>query len=97
MRTNCRLMSRITDLNNLKAAWKHVYGKDAAGGIDNQSVQDFAKDLEKNLKELKEDLLDGSYVPRPLKSIKIDKPNKPGEKRELSRMYPPPYSLFCHQ
>ena len=84
MRTNYRLMSRITDLNNLKAAWKHVYGKDAAGGIDNQSVQDFAKDLEKNLKELKEDLLDGSYVPRPLKSIKIDKPNKPGEKRELS-------------
>ena len=82
MNTNYRQLARIVDLNNLKFAWKRIYRKDSAGGLDRKSVQDFAQNLESELKSLRDDILGERYTPTPLLQIKVDK-NKPGQKRNL--------------
>ncbi len=82
MKTNYKQLDRIVDLNNLKFAWKRIYRKDSAGGLDQKSVQDFAQNLENELKTLRDDILEERYTPTPLLQIKVDK-NKPGQKRKL--------------
>lgn len=82
MKTNFRQLSQIADLNNLKAAWEKIYKRDSAAGLDRKTVQDFANDLENELKYLRDEILEEKYTPTPLLQIKIDK-NKPGEKRKL--------------
>lgn len=44
-------------------------------GIDEISYFDFEKNLSSNIKKLQKDLLDFSYLPEPIKAIKIPKPN----------------------
>ncbi len=84
MKTNFQQRSRITDLNNLKTAWKKIYKKDSSAGQDRQSVQSFADNLENELKSLRREIMEGAYRPRPLLQIHIDKAqNKPDQKRTL--------------
>lgn len=44
-------------------------------GLDEIGFKEFEKDLSKNLVQIKEDVLQGYYVPEPLKKIEIDKPD----------------------
>lgn len=83
METNFRQLARITDPENLRQAWKRVRAKKSAGGFDGESVDHFAARADAELGRLREELLAGTYVPRPLFEIQIPKPNKPGEKRPL--------------
>ncbi len=83
METNYRQLARITDPENLLDAWKRVRTKKAAGGLDGKSVEDFERDVEKELQALREEIIAGRYVPEPLLQIQIPKSNKPGEKRSL--------------
>lgn len=78
-----RLLPRIAAPDNLAAAWERVRLKRAAGGIDRQSVGDFAADENRLLDELRSELLGGHYVPHPTQSISIPKEHKPGEHRTL--------------
>ncbi|NIO00339.1 MAG: group II intron reverse transcriptase/maturase [Anaerolineae bacterium] len=76
------LIDKLYRPRTLKAAWIQVKAKKGAGGSDHQSIQDFASRLEENLKRLEEELCGGSYQPRPIRRVYIDKPGS-NEKRPL--------------
>lgn len=70
------LIDKISDINNLKLAWKYVKGKKKAGGIDRQSLADFGKNSDTNLQQLSSQLKKSQYVPEPSLIYKIPKSHK---------------------
>ncbi len=67
--------------NDLQTAWQQIKSKQSAGGIDKQSIKDFAKNETANLQRIERKLKDQTYLPEAYLQIKIDK-NKT-EKRIL--------------
>jgi len=65
-------------------AWLRVKHKKAAGGIDLVTVEEFGKDLSKNLEQLRRSLQNKTYTPEPLDRIHAPKVNGSGETRPLS-------------
>jgi len=76
------LIDKLYRPRTLKAAWNQVKANKGAGGSDHQSVQDFDSKMEENLQRLEEELRGGSYQPRPIRRVYIDKPGS-SEKRPL--------------
>ncbi len=68
------LIDKIHRLDTLFVAWKQVRQKGKAVGSDHQSLEHFEKSLETNLPKLAEELRTGTYRPRPIRRIYIDKP-----------------------
>jgi len=62
-------------------AYKRVKANSGSGGVDHQSLEDFAKDLKNNLYKLWNRLSSGSYFPSPVKAVRI--PKKQGGERIL--------------
>jgi RNA-directed DNA polymerase len=62
-------------------AYKRVKANGGAAGVDDQSIEEFDRDLENNLYKLWNRLSSGSYVPPPVKRVEIDK--RGGGKRPL--------------
>jgi CRISPR-associated protein Cas1 len=58
----------------LRRAWSTVSSRAGAPGIDRVTVGQFGRDLEPRLARLREQLLDGSYRPAPLRTVRIPKP-----------------------
>lgn len=75
------LFDRLCSVEHLFRAWEHVKKKNAAGGVDGESVTGFEASLEDNLAGLAEELSDGKWIPQPYMRIEI--PKKTNEKRRL--------------
>lgn len=58
---------------SLEAAWRKVARNHGAAGVDGQSIERFAAQSERYLRELGESLRDGSYQPSPIKRVEIPK------------------------
>jgi len=67
------LYGRLLSLRMLYNGFKRVWRNKGAAGVDGQSVQDFAQDLEGNLKQLLLELQEKRYQPLPVKRVEIDK------------------------
>lgn len=67
---------------NLARCYKELK-RESAGGIDNITVEEYGRDLEKNLKDLVERLKTKRYRPKPVKRVYIPKAEKTDEKRGL--------------
>ncbi|MBI5748643.1 MAG: CRISPR-associated endonuclease Cas1 [Nitrospinae bacterium] len=76
------LYKEVCRIENLLSAWRKVKEKGSAGGIDRITIDTFEKDLEKNLKDLLEQLTSYHYIPEPYQEIRIPKDNN--EFRSLS-------------
>src|ERR1035441_10770088 len=63
------------------AAYKRVKENKGAAGIDEQSIEDFEKRLKKNLYKIWNRMSSGSYLPPPVRTVKI--PKKNGGERKL--------------
>src|SRR6202049_1587477 len=61
-------------------AYKRVKANKGAGGVDDQSIEDFEKKLKKNLYKIWNRMSSGSYFPPPVRTVKIPKKNG-GERR----------------
>ncbi|HEU0156650.1 MAG TPA: hypothetical protein VFQ82_11320, partial [Stellaceae bacterium] len=57
----------------LEAAWRKVAQRRGAAGVDGQSIERFAAQAERYLRELQHSLADGSYRPYPVKRVEIPK------------------------
>ena len=62
-------------------AYQRVKENKGAAGIDEQSIEDFEKDLKKNLYKIWNRMSSGSYFPPPVRTVKI--PKKNGGERKL--------------
>jgi len=76
-----QLMEEILTEENLEAALKRVIQNEGAAGIDGVKVEELPSYLVMNWDSIREQLLQGSYQPQPVKRVEIPKPN--GGMRQL--------------
>jgi len=67
------LIDKVYRPATLDAAWRRVARNKGASGVDGQSVERFAVQAERYLRELHEDLKDGSYRPAAIRRVDIPK------------------------
>ena len=89
------LIDKVYKRKNLEMAWGRVKANRGAGGVDGQSIDDFAEVREEQLDRLHEDLRDDAYRPQPVRQKRIPKAGKPGAHRELG--IPTVYDRVCQQ
>lgn len=89
------LVDKVYKLKNLELAWEKVKRNRGAGGVDDQSIADFERDLEGNLLKLHEELRSQTYRPQPVKRQLIPKSGQPGKFRPLG--IPTVYDRVCQQ
>jgi len=89
------LVDKVYQPKNLRAAWEKVKANRGSGGIDGQSLEEFAQGLEEHLGRLHEELRTDRYRPLPVKRVEIPKAGKPGETRPLG--IPAVYDRVCQQ
>lgn len=76
------LIDKVWRPATLEAAWKTVRRNGGSAGSDHQSVKDFECGLGEEIARLSEELRGGTYRPRPIRRVYIDKPGS-REKRPL--------------
>jgi len=77
------LMDKVTSFPNLYASFKKVKRNGGKPGADHQTIEMFEKDLEKNIMNLRSQLIAGVYRPQKIRRVWIPKPGKRKEKRPL--------------
>lgn len=65
----------------VREAYERVKANEGAAGVDGEAVEDFEKDLERNLYKLWNRMSSGSYFPPPVRVVEI--PKESGGKRAL--------------
>jgi len=76
------LIDKVYRQSTLQKAWEGVRANKGSAGTDNQTVDGFERNREGNLANLSEELQRGTYHPRPIRRVYIDKPGSK-EKRPL--------------
>jgi group II intron reverse transcriptase/maturase len=89
------LIDKVYKRKNLEMAWERVNANRGSGGIDGQTLEGFAEQLDKNLDRLQSELKEGTYRPQPVRQVQIPKMGKPGEFRGLG--IPTIYDRVCQQ
>lgn len=74
-------IERVVERENLKKAYSRVMQNQGAAGIDKMSVGELKAYLKENWPRIKEELLRGTYQPKPVRRVEIPKPG--GGTREL--------------
>ncbi|TKB12417.1 group II intron reverse transcriptase/maturase [Desulforhopalus sp. IMCC35007] len=67
------LYSRMLNRSNLVKAFSKVKSSNGAGGIDGQSIKDFAESLTSNIDQILTELQEKSYQPQPVRRVEIPK------------------------
>jgi group II intron reverse transcriptase/maturase len=76
-------------------AWESVQANRGSGGVDGQTLEEFAAQLDSQLDRLQRDLKEDAYRPQPVRQVQIPKAGKPGEFRTLG--IPTVYDRVCQQ
>ena len=76
-------------------AWEKVKANRGSGGVDGQSLEAFAAQLDQQLDRLQSELKEDTYQPQPVRQVQIPKAGKPGEFRTLG--IPTVYDRVCQQ
>jgi len=69
------LMERVVERYNLQTAFQKVKRNKGSAGIDGMSVDDLSSYLKDHWPLIRNQLLDGSYQPKPVKQVLIPKPD----------------------
>ncbi|HTC45225.1 MAG TPA: group II intron reverse transcriptase/maturase [Steroidobacteraceae bacterium] len=70
-----QLMERVVERSNLWAAYQRVVQNKGAPGVDDLSVEEFKDWLKVHWPSVKIALLEGRYLPRPVRRVDIPKPS----------------------
>src|SRR5881396_450663 len=68
------LIDKVYKPRNLRVAFAQVKANQGAAGVDHQTIEMFAADLETNLSKVSQQLADGSYRPQAVRRQWIAKP-----------------------
>lgn len=74
-------MDKAVEADNIKKALKRVEDNKGSAGVDNMQVEELRPYLLKHWDRIKQELLDGTYQPAPVRRAEISKPD--GGVREL--------------
>ena len=72
---NQRLMEEVCERENRRAALKRVRANQGSPGIDGMTVDELPEYLEQHWPAIREQLLSGTYQPKPVLRVEIDKPD----------------------
>lgn len=75
------LMEAVVEPHNMRQALKRVKSNKGSAGADGMSVGDLAAYLELNWPDIRTSLLEGNYIPAPVRHVDIPKPD--GGMRQL--------------
>jgi RNA-directed DNA polymerase len=70
-----RLMEEVCERENLKEALRRVKVNKGSAGIDRMTVDGFADYLKQHWPAIREQLLSGTYQPKPVRRVEIPKPD----------------------
>jgi RNA-directed DNA polymerase len=70
-----RLMEEVCERENLKEALRRVKVNKGSAGIDGMTVGGIADYLKQHWPAIREQLLNGTYEPKPVRRVEIDKPD----------------------
>lgn len=76
-----RIMERICNPANLNRAYKRVKANKGSAGIDGMTVDSLLTWIKSHKRSLIESLLDGSYQPKPVRTVEIPKPGNKGTRK----------------
>lgn len=74
-------MEKIVSRENMLSAWKRVQQNQGSAGVDGRTIEQTGKYLKTHWEKIKRFLLEGSYVPREVRKVRI--PKASGGIREL--------------
>ena len=89
------LVDKVYKQKNLEIAWERVRANRGSGGVDGQTLEQFAAELGQQLGRLQRELQEETYQPQPVRQVQIPKAGKPGEFRTLG--IPTIYDRVCQQ
>src|SRR5499426_449029 len=75
-----RLMEEVCERENLKAALKQVKANKGSPGVDGMTVVGIKDYLKQHWPAIREQLLNGTYEPQPVRRVEIPKPDGRGAK-----------------
>src|SRR5499427_3658194 len=70
-----RLMEEVCERGNLKEALRQVKGNKGSAGVDGITVNQFTDYLKQHWPVIREQLLNGTYEPKPVRRVGIPKPD----------------------
>ena len=68
-------MEEICERENLKGALRQVKGNKGSAGVDGITVNQLTDYLKQHWPEIREQLLNGTYEPKPVRRVEIPKPD----------------------
>src|SRR4030081_2598674 len=89
------LVDKVYKQKNLEIAWERVQANRGSGGVDGQSLEGFAAQLDQQLGRLQSELKEDTYQPQPVRQVQIPKVGRPGEFRTLG--VPTIFDRVCQQ
>src|SRR6266511_5559133 len=70
-----RIMEEICERANLKEALRQVRGNKGGAGVDRMTVDQLGDYLKQHWPDIREQLLNGTYEPKPVRRVEIPKPD----------------------
>src|ERR1039457_898387 len=70
-----RMMEEIVERENLKLAFRRVKANKGAPGVDGMTVNQLGDHLKQHWPAIRENLLSGTYRPKPVKRVEMPKPD----------------------
>ena len=70
-----RLMEEVCERENLKEALRQVKANKGSAGVDGMTVGGITDYLKQHWPAIREQLLNGTYVPKPVRRVEIPKPD----------------------
>src|SRR3989442_2894393 len=75
-----RLMEEVCERENLKEALRQVKGNKGSAGVDGITVNQLTDYLKQHWPAIREQLLSGTYEPKPVRRVEIPQPDGGGRK-----------------
>jgi RNA-directed DNA polymerase len=76
-----RLMEEVCERENLKEALRRVKANKGSAGVDGMTVDGIADYLKQHWPAIREQLLNGTYEPKPVRRVEIPKPDGGGMRK----------------
>ena len=76
-----RLMEEVCERGNLKEALRRVKANKGSAGVDGMTVDGIADYLKQHWPAIREQLLNGTYEPKPVRRVEIPKPDGGGMRK----------------
>src|SRR5262244_2865571 len=76
-----RIMEEVCERANLKEALRQVKGNKGSAGVDRMTVDQLSDYLKQHWPGIREQLLNGTYEPKPVRRVEIPKPDGGGVRK----------------